>query len=50
MVDPQSALIGAGAVYTVLVHMAVVYLFATLRAERAQVSASEADVLSEGGS
>jgi len=49
MVEPQSVVIGAGAVYAVLIHMALVWKHAKLKASQDSLSASEADIAQEAG-
>lgn len=50
MINPTTdMIIGAAAVYAVVLHMFTVYLYAALKFSRRSVSASEADVAAEGG-
>lgn len=49
MVEPLSVLYGAGAVYALLLHMAVVWKHAKLKASQDSLSASEADIAQEAG-
>ncbi len=44
MVDPQSVIIGALAIYAVLLHIVVSYLYASLKYSQDTLSASEKDL------
>jgi len=44
MIDPQSALIGALAVYAILVHILLSYLYASLKYSENTLNATEKDL------
>jgi len=44
MVDPQSALIGALAIYAILVHILLSYLYASLKYRKDTLNAQEKDL------
>jgi len=44
MIDPQSALIGALAVYAILIHVVLSYLYASLKYSKDTLNATEKDL------
>jgi len=44
MIDPQSALIGALAIYAILIHILLSYLYASLKYSKDSLSAQEKDL------
>jgi hypothetical protein len=44
MIDPQSALIGALAIYAILVHILLSYLYASLKYSQDTLNATEKDL------
>jgi hypothetical protein len=45
MVDPQSVLIGALAIYTILIHIVLSYLYASLKYSENTLNAQEKDLM-----
>jgi hypothetical protein len=44
MIDPQSALIGALAIYAILIHILLSYLYASLKYSKDTLNATEKDL------
>jgi len=44
MIDPQSALIGALAIYAVIIHILLSYLYASLQHSKETLNATEKDL------